>query len=388
MFQNTDIANLAGEISLNRRTLAVQRKIGEGGFAYVYLVSTSNMSNGGGGMNFDEQGRSGPQELFCLKATTIQSEEAKGVAEMEVNILRQCVDHPNIVTMVDSVLRPSGRGKMDHLILMEYMQGGHMFDVVGKMAKQGKLWDPYQLVRSFGQICLGVMHLHNNGITHRDLKLENFLLSSTGIYKLCDFGSCINGDVVLDSQLARTKAEEVIGKTTTQMYRAPEMVDLYMSKLLTNKTDTWALGCCLYTMAYFKNTFEEGSNLAIISAKYTIPSPNPYSGVIGDGLVKLIEFMLTTDANARLDITEVLQSLQNMSDNKPVSANQPACLPACPLSLSSFRNPSQLTPSTLSFYKDSPSCASSAGLPKRRGRQRQFRIVSHGRPGRAKENRG
>jgi AP2-associated kinase len=37
----------------------------------------------------------------------------------------------------------------------------------------------------------------------------------------------------------RSTAEEDIGKNTTQMYRAPEMIDLYMRDELTEKTDIW-----------------------------------------------------------------------------------------------------------------------------------------------------
>lgn len=36
-----------------------------------------------------------------------------------------------------------------------------------------------------------VKYLHDKGITHRDMKLENILRSSSGPHKLCDFGSCV-----------------------------------------------------------------------------------------------------------------------------------------------------------------------------------------------------
>jgi AP2-associated kinase len=41
----------------------------------------------------------------------------------------------------------------------------------------------------------------------------------------------------------RATAEENIGKFTTQMYRAPEMVDLYLREVLTEKTDIWVIHC-------------------------------------------------------------------------------------------------------------------------------------------------
>lgn len=37
----------------------------------------------------------------------------------------------------------------------------------------------------------------------------------------------------------RANEEEVVEKTTTQMYRAPEMVDLYLERELTEKVDVW-----------------------------------------------------------------------------------------------------------------------------------------------------
>lgn len=47
------------------------------------------------------------------------------------------------------------------------------------------------------------------------------------------------GYTSLRSAEERATAEEIIGKETTQMYRAPEMVDLYMRDELTEKTDIW-----------------------------------------------------------------------------------------------------------------------------------------------------
>jgi len=274
MNSNASLSNLSGEIAINKRNLTVVRKVGEGGFSFVYLVKESQSDTSNNHMSSYDTGG----QQYCLKATSVQTDEQKQVSETETKILKEASGHPNFVTMVDVQMRPSGRGKMDHLILMEFCAQGHAFDVVKSMKQRGERWNVPQLLRSFGQICSAVSFLHERDITHRDLKLENFLVQGN-VYKLCDFGSCIWGEVSTKNALERTKAEEVIGKTTTQMYRAPEMVDLYMRQSLTSKTDIWALGCCLYTMLFFKNTFEEGSNLAILSAKYEIPQNHPYGNV-------------------------------------------------------------------------------------------------------------
>lgn len=80
----------------------------------------------------------------------------------------------------------------------------------------------------------------------------------------------------------------------------------------------WALGCCLYSLAFLKNCFEEGSNLAILSGKYTIPDDNPY----GDGLVELLDRMLTADSKARADMTEVILCLSAVYSGRPLPARR------------------------------------------------------------------
>lgn len=80
------------------------------------------------------------------------------------------------------------------------------------------------------------------------------------------------------------------------------------------RTDVWALGCCLYSLAFLQNCFEEGSNLAILSGKYTIPEDNPY----GDGLEELLDRMLTADSKARADMTEVILCLSAVYSGRPL----------------------------------------------------------------------
>ena len=191
----------------------------------------------------------GDKQPMVLKVTSIHSRAQRDIAEKEAKLLSR-LSHPSIIKMFDTCYRTvsqstsSGkRGKEpttatkerpQHLILMEYCEGGHALDVCARLAKNNQRFDLSTLIIAFGQICNAVSYLHAQRppIVHRDLKPVNFLVKN-GAYKLCDFGSAVFGHVDLRTPKARVEAEEVIQKTTTQMFRAPEMVDLYMAKKLT-----------------------------------------------------------------------------------------------------------------------------------------------------------
>lgn len=351
---------LAGErITVNRRVVSVVKQLGEGGFSFVYLVKDTNEGIGatptssvspsdattgtngsGGSANRTQQ----TPQLMVLKITSIHSRQQRDIAEKEAKLLSR-LSHPSIVKMVDACYRThpvthSGggiggiigggkgsdhgqssqgasptNGRPQHMILMEYCEGGHALDVCNRMSAAGRRFDLPSLIIAFGQICNAVSYLHAQRppIVHRDLKPVNFLVKN-GAYKLCDFGSAVFGHVELKTAKQRAEAQEAIEKTTTQMFRAPEMVDLYMAKKLTQSTDVWALGCCLYSLAFFQNCFEEGSNLAILSRNYKIPEDNPY----GDGLVELIDRMLTVEYKARADMTEVILCLSAIYSGRPL----------------------------------------------------------------------
>jgi serine/threonine protein kinase len=70
----------------------------------------------------------------------------------------------------------------------------------------------------------------------RDLKGENILQSLNGQWVVCDFGSAQTIDLVPD----RTQAfalEDLVKRTTTAAYRAPELFDVWSSKRINTKAD-------------------------------------------------------------------------------------------------------------------------------------------------------
>jgi AP2-associated kinase len=93
--------------------------------------------------------------------------------------------------------------------------------------------------------------------------------------RLCDFGSCLESPIYCRNISEKEAAEAAIQKETTQMYRAPEMADIYMREVLTEKTDIWALGCIFFALCFLKHPFQDKGNLGILSGSYTIPAQSP-----------------------------------------------------------------------------------------------------------------
>jgi len=378
------------------RILAVEKLLGEGAFSYVYLVSDLMGTSSGSSSNvfeshsdhqYQQQQQqenvsnnntvttTNPCAKMVLKVTAVQSQEQREITQKETVLLRS-LSHPNIIQLLDtfSTTNSNSNSKMHHhMLLMEYMPEGHALHVIQNMMQNHQRYTLASLIVAFGQICNAVSYLHAQRppITHRDLKLENFLVSNHyRTYKLCDFGSAVIGHIPLSNSTERAQAEMVLQRTTTPMYRAPEMVDLYMCPKLTQSTDVWALGCCLYAMAFFKHCFGGGAaptapppptaatstaaaaaaaadvttnigninpflvssssaaavasgggsiNLAILSGNYKIPTDqnNPYP----ESVTHLIHRMLTLDCNKRADMSEVIKSLSAIYGNKSTKSS-------------------------------------------------------------------
>jgi len=114
----------------------------------------------------------------------------------------------------------------------------------------------------FTQICLGLKHIHDRKILHRDLKGQNIFMTSKGIIKIGDFG--IAKVLASTMQNART----VVG---TPYYLSPEIVQ---SKPYNFKSDMWSMGVILYELCALKPPFDAPS-LHFLAMKIVRGAFNP-----------------------------------------------------------------------------------------------------------------
>ena len=200
------------------------------------------------------------------------------------------LNHPHICTLHDvgratplpqpspptgEGARSAGEEAIDFLV-MEYLQGETLADRLKKGALPQE-----QTLRYANQIADALDKVHRQGITHRDLKPGNIMLTKAGA-KLLDFGlatlkapSPANAAALsaLPTQQERlTEKGTILG---TFQYMAPEQLE---AKDADARTDIFAFGTVLYEMATGKRAFE-GESQASLTAAILTSHPPPMSSL-------------------------------------------------------------------------------------------------------------
>ncbi|XP_051025858.1 serine/threonine-protein kinase Nek5 [Acomys russatus] len=242
--------------------------IGEGTFGKVYLA----------------KGKSERHHCVIKEISFAKEQEA---SEKEV-ILLATMRHPNIVTFFNSFQENSRL-----FIVMEYCDGGDLLQRIQK--QQGVLFSEDQILCWFVQISLGLKHIHDRRILHRDIKSQNIFLSKNGmVAKLGDFGTArtLNNS----TELAQTCAG-------TPYYLSPEICQ---NRPYNNKTDIWSLGCVLYELCTLKHPFE-GNNLHHLVLKICQAHVAPISPHFSLDLQSLVPQLFQVSPGDRPSINSLLK---------------------------------------------------------------------------------
>uniref|UniRef100_A0AAZ3S8N1 non-specific serine/threonine protein kinase n=1 Tax=Oncorhynchus tshawytscha TaxID=74940 RepID=A0AAZ3S8N1_ONCTS len=276
------VSNCFGKVfAVGRYQVTVEELIAEGGFSVVFLARTHS------GMR------------CALKRMYVNNVPDLNIYKREITIMKELSGHRNIVNYLDSTINSVGDSVWEVLILMEYCKAGQVVKQMNQRLHIG-FTEP-EVLTIFTDTCEAVARLHQcrTPVIHRDLKVENILLSDNGSYVLCDFGSA-SLKVLLPHKDGVTAVEDEIRKYTTLSYRAPEMINVYAGKAITTKADIWALGCLLYKLCFFSLPFGE-SQVAICEGTFVVPDNSKFSFK----LHCLIRYMLEPDHEKRPDIYQV-----------------------------------------------------------------------------------
>ena len=253
--------------------------LGQGSFGNVYLAE-----------NIYTKEKVAIKKLYKTLDITTESEIIN-----EIEILKN-LNHPNIVKVLEFY-----KTDQAYYIVSEYCNGGELFN------KAESHLSERQICVIFKQILSGLYYLHSKNIVHRDLKLENILISDIEYVPL-------TGEEYLDIKIidfgnAKHFRKAIINKSIvgSSYYIAPE---IFMKKS-GKESDLWSAGVILYMLIVGHAPFEGESDKKILSRiqkgvyekndlRYQKASPE-----VKDLIVKL----LISDPKKRISAKDALEHI-------------------------------------------------------------------------------
>uniref|UniRef100_A0A8C3DF90 non-specific serine/threonine protein kinase n=1 Tax=Corvus moneduloides TaxID=1196302 RepID=A0A8C3DF90_CORMO len=155
--------------------------------------------------------------------------------EAEYNILQFLPNHPNVVRFYGMFYKADQYVGGQLWLVLELCNGGSVTELVKGLLKCGQRLDEAIISYILYGALLGLQHLHNNRIIHRDVKGNNILLTTEGGVKLVDFG--------VSAQLTSTRLRRNTS-VGTPFWMAPEVIacEQQYDYSYDARCDVWSLG--------------------------------------------------------------------------------------------------------------------------------------------------
>ena len=287
------------------KTLAhykIVEKLGSGGMGDVYVAEDTKLGR-------HVALKVLPPEMATEERRMRFEREAKAVAAL---------NHPNIVH-VYSVEEAEGT----HFITMELVRGKTLSELIPRKGLP---------LNKFFEIAIpladAVSAAHEKGITHRDLKPDNLMMSDEGRPKILDFGLA-----KFKQELAQEGLSELPTQSPTQegrilgtvAYMSPEQAE---GKTVDHRSDIFSIGILLYEMATGERPFQGESATSVLSSilKDTPKSVTELNPTLPREAAKIIKRCLSKDLSRRyqhaLDLRNDLEELKADIDSGEVSHRQ------------------------------------------------------------------
>ena len=213
----------------------VERELGRGGVATVYLCTDSR--DGG-----------------LVAAKVLRSEYANAVAAerflREVEFIAN-FDHPFIPKVIDSGVA----GDLPFYV-MTYVKGESVSSLIDR---DGQL-SVNEAVRVAREVMKPMGYAHNRGVIHRDIKPDNIIVSTSGVFIL-DFG--IARALVGAGGERLTRTGLTVG---TPAYMSPEQA--LGRRELDERSDIFSLGCVVYEMLAGFPPFAAATREALLALRF------------------------------------------------------------------------------------------------------------------------
>lgn len=201
--------------------------------------------------------------IKSIRKDRIKDEQDLMHIRREIEIMSS-LNHPHIIA-IHEVFENSSK----IVIVMEYASRGDLYDYIIERQRLSER----EARHFFRQIVSAVHYCHQNGVVHRDLKLENILLDANGNIKIADFG--------LSNLYHQGKFLQTF--CGSPLYASPEIVNgkPYMGP----EVDSWSLGVLLYILVHGSMPFDGQDHKTLVKqisngAYRQPPKPSDACGLI------------------------------------------------------------------------------------------------------------
>ncbi|NXW32415.1 HUNK kinase, partial [Phaetusa simplex] len=204
--------------------------------------------------------------------------------------IHQMIKHPNVVRLYETLETDNS-----YYMVMELCLGGDLLD---RICDKKRLAER-EVRRYTRQILSAVEHLHCQGIVHRDLKIENFLLDENNNIKIVDFGLSNTAKFEgLSQELLHTQCG-------SPAYAAPELL---AQRKYGPKVDIWSIGVSTFAMLTGTLPFTvEPFNIKQLHQKMLIGEISPIPSDISPGAVHFMHSLLEPDPAKRPGVKEAIK---------------------------------------------------------------------------------
>jgi len=231
---------------------------------------------------------------YALKIMAVQEKVKRDLFEKENKILK-LLDHPNIITLVES-----HEDSKNFYIVTELLAGGELFE---RIVDENYPISEKIASRHVKTMLEAIQHCHEKNIIHRDIKPENLVFKSKdpdSDMVLIDFGCA--------KEVERTKVyTDLVG---TPYYLAPESAagrkyrrtgEILMS------SDLWAIGVITYVMMTGRPPFNGHSNTEIFKNIIKKPLRFPHKVKLSKHFQEFCRAILKKSPKHRLKLEDALK---------------------------------------------------------------------------------
>lgn len=280
----------------------IQREIGRGGMATVYLAIQESLDR--------------PVVLKILDTSITDKADDLVSRFLAEGRLVASLNHPNIITIYDIGIANDS----NLYISMEYVQGGDL-----KQRLELSI-SPDEALRYLAQITDALGEAHRHGIIHRDVKPANILFKDDTPL-LSDFGiaKAINADADL------TSTGIFLGSPN---YVSPEQAD---GIKLDGRADLYSLGCIFYEMLTGNKPYISDSVIDIVIQHKQAPIPQlpadlkEYQGLVDKLMAKKREDRFPDAEALSEEINKLKSKLSPTSSIQGIADNEEALIAAAAL---------------------------------------------------------